>query len=59
MVAPLTVKYDAEGDIPYLDKPPPYAGQESEELDYGIIAPRLNPSPAKWRTSKSSSSRRL
>ncbi|NOT00373.1 MAG: DUF2283 domain-containing protein [Phycisphaerales bacterium] len=42
MVASLTVKYDAEGDILYLGKTPPYAGQESTELDYGLIA-RLNP----------------
>lgn len=42
MVASLTVEYDAEGDILYLGKTHPYAGQESEELDYGVIA-RLNP----------------
>ena len=42
MVASLTVKYDAVGDILYLGKTRPYAGQESEELDYGLIA-RLNP----------------
>ena len=42
MVASLTVKYDAVGDILYLGKTRPYAGQESEELDYGVIA-RLNP----------------
>lgn len=42
MVASLTVNYDAEGDILYLGKTRPYAGQESEELDYGVVA-RLNP----------------
>ena len=42
MVAPLTVEYDAEGDILYLGKTRPYAEQDSEELDYGVIA-RLNP----------------
>lgn len=42
MVASLTVKYDAAGDILYLGKTHPYAGQESEELDYGVVA-RLNP----------------
>jgi len=42
MVAPLTVEYDAEADILYLGKTRPYAEQDSEELDYGVIA-RLNP----------------
>jgi uncharacterized protein YuzE len=42
MVAPLTVEYDAAGDILYLGKTRPYPQQESEELDYGVIA-RLNP----------------
>jgi len=42
MVAPLTIEYDAEGDILYLGKTRPYAEQDSEELDYGVIA-RLNP----------------
>ena len=42
MVAPLKVEYDADGDILYLGKTRPYAEQESEELEYGVIA-RLNP----------------
>ena len=42
MEARLTVKYDQVGDILYIDKVPPYAAQESEELDQGVVA-RLNP----------------
>jgi len=42
MEARLTVKYDQVGDILYIEKVPPYVGQESEELDYGVVA-RLNP----------------
>jgi hypothetical protein len=42
MVAPLILEYDAGGDILYLGKVQPYAEQESEEIDYGIVA-RLNP----------------
>lgn len=42
MVAPLTVEYDSLSDILYLGKTRPYAEQESEELDYGVVA-RLNP----------------
>lgn len=38
----LTFEYDREGDILYISKRPPYAEQESEELDYGVVA-RLNP----------------
>lgn len=38
----LTFKYDREADILYIDKCPPYAEQESEELGDDIIA-RLNP----------------
>jgi len=38
----LTLRYDAVGDILYVDTCPPYADQESEELDNEIIA-RLNP----------------
>ena len=34
--------YDREGDILHIDKCPPYAEQESEELGDGVIA-RLNP----------------
>jgi hypothetical protein len=43
MAAPLIVEYDAVGDILYLGKTRPYAEQESEEIDYGVVA-RLNPS---------------
>lgn len=42
MGTPLTVEYDQQGDILYLSKTRPYAEQESEELDYGVVA-RLNP----------------
>ena len=43
MQAKLTFKYDREGDILHIDKCPPYAQQESEELGDDVIA-RLNPS---------------
>jgi hypothetical protein len=36
------VEYDRVGDILYLGKTAPYPEQESEELDYGVVA-RLNP----------------
>lgn len=42
MEAFLRVEYDRTGDILYLGKTEPYPEQESEELDYGVIA-RLNP----------------
>lgn len=42
MAAQLTFKYDREGDILYIDKVPPYAEQETEELGDDVIA-RLNP----------------
>ena len=42
MDAPLIVEYDQVGDILYLGKTKPYTEQESEELDYGVVA-RLNP----------------
>jgi uncharacterized protein YuzE len=38
----LSFKYDREADILYIDKVPPYAEQESEELGDDVIA-RLNP----------------
>ena len=38
----LTFEYDREGDILYINKCSPYPEQESEEIDYGVIA-RLNP----------------
>ena len=42
MDAKLSFKYDREGDILHIDKCPPYADQESEELGDDVIA-RLNP----------------
>jgi uncharacterized protein YuzE len=42
MEARLTLKYDREGDILYINKRPPYPEQETEELGEDIIA-RLNP----------------
>ena len=39
----LTFKYDREGDILHIDKCPPYAEQESEEVGDEVVA-RLNPS---------------
>jgi hypothetical protein len=42
MEAKLTFKYDREADILQIDKCPPYAEQESEELPGEIVA-RLNP----------------
>jgi hypothetical protein len=41
METSLTVEYDKTGDILYLGKTKCYPEQESEELDYGVIA-RLN-----------------
>ena len=42
MEAKLMFQYDREGDIPYINKRPPYPEQESEELTDEVIA-RLNP----------------
>lgn len=42
MAEKLTFKYDGIGDILYVNKCSPYAEQESQELEYGIVA-RLNP----------------
>ena len=42
MAAKLIFKYDREGDILHINKCPPYAAQESEELGDDVIA-RLNP----------------
>ena len=42
MESQLIMEYDRTGDILYLGKTAPYPEQESEELDYGIVA-RLNP----------------
>ena len=42
MAPKLTFKYDREADIMYIDKVPPYAAQESEEIGDDVVA-RLNP----------------
>jgi uncharacterized protein YuzE len=42
MEAKLTFRFDREADILYIDKCPPYAQQESEELGDDVVA-RLNP----------------
>ena len=42
MEAQLIVEFDRKGDILYLGKTAPYAEQETEELDYGVVA-RFNP----------------
>ena len=42
MEAKLTFKYDRQADILHIDKCPPYAEQESQELPDEIVA-RLNP----------------
>lgn len=43
MGASLRFRYDREADILHIDKCPPYAAQESEELGDEVIA-RINPS---------------
>ena len=42
METKLSFKYDREADILHIDKLPPYAEQESQELGDEIVA-RLNP----------------
>jgi uncharacterized protein YuzE len=42
MASKLTFRYDRQGDILYINKRPPYAEQESEELGDDVIA-RPNP----------------
>ena len=42
MESKLKFKYDREADILHIDKCPPYAEQESQELKDEIVA-RLNP----------------
>lgn len=37
----LTIRYDKIGDILYIDRCPPYADQESEEISEEVVA-RLN-----------------
>jgi hypothetical protein len=42
METPLTFEYDEVGDILHVNKVPPYAGQESDHLEYNVVA-RRNP----------------
>ncbi|MCL4369298.1 MAG: DUF2283 domain-containing protein [Chloroflexi bacterium] len=42
MAEKLTIKYDRDADILYINKRDPYPGQESEELGDDVIV-RLNP----------------
>lgn len=42
MDSQLTLSYDKEGDILYVNVVPPYADQESDEIADGIVA-RMNP----------------
>ena len=42
MEAQLIVEYDRTGKSLYLGKTSPHPEQESEEIDYGVVA-RLNP----------------
>jgi uncharacterized protein YuzE len=42
METKLSFKYDREADILHIDKCPPYAEQESQELKDEVVA-RLNP----------------
>jgi uncharacterized protein YuzE len=42
METKLSFRYDREADILYIDRRPPYAEQESEELGDEVVA-RLNP----------------
>ncbi|HEY9762964.1 MAG TPA: DUF2283 domain-containing protein [Trichocoleus sp.] len=42
MAEKLTFRYDKVGDILYIDKCPPYAEQESEEIGDEVVA-RFNP----------------
>lgn len=39
----MSLSYDRQGDILYVNFVPPYAGQESDEIGDGVIA-RMNPS---------------
>ncbi len=45
MEAKLTFKYDRQADILHIDRCPPYAEQESQELPDEVVA-RLNPDTA-------------
>ena len=41
MESQLTLRYDREGDVLYVDVLPPYAGQESDEIGDGVVG-RMN-----------------
>ncbi len=49
MEAQLSLKYDREADILYIDKRHPYPEQETEELGDDVIA-RLNPQTGEIET---------
>ena len=49
MEAKLIFQYDRVGDILYINKCPPYAEQESEELGDDVVA-RLNPKTGEVET---------
>jgi hypothetical protein len=49
VVLKLTLRYDKIGDILYVDKCPPYAEQESDEIGDEIIA-RFNPKTSEVET---------
>ena len=49
MEAQLSLKYDREADILYIDKRHPYPEQETEELGDDVIA-RLNPQTGEVET---------
>ncbi len=40
MEAPLKFEYDEEGDILYINKVSPYPSQETDQLEYNVIARR-------------------
>ena len=42
MAAQLTFQYDVLGDVMYIEKCRPYPGQESDDLECGVVA-RLQP----------------
>ncbi len=42
MEAPLRFEYDEEGDILYINKVSPYPEQETDQLEYNVLA-RRNP----------------
>ena len=51
MAEKLSFKYDRTGDILYIDKVPPYAEQETEDLGDDVIA-RLNPTTGEVENSE-------